>query len=105
VVKCFFEENPSDADKFEHLYKLREAFRKTYDLFSTVATFGCSTACCESSFSTVTAINRPQRIAMTHQRMADLVYLAFEKKRTQEIDFDLFLSKFNNKRDRKLQLY
>jgi hypothetical protein len=80
VVKCFFEEKPSDNDKFEHLYKLREAFRKTYDLFATVATFGCSTACCESSFSTVTAINRPQRIAMTHQRMADLVYLAFEKK-------------------------
>jgi hypothetical protein len=103
VVKCFFEEKPSDTDKFEHLYKLREAFRKTYDLFATVATFGCSTACCESSFSTVTAINRPQRIAMTHQRMADEI--AFEKKRTQEIDFDLFLSKFNNKRDRKLQLY
>lgn len=89
----------------EILYNYREAFKTTYQLLAAVDTFGCSTATCESTFSTLTAINRPQRLSMTHQRMADLVFLAFEKKRTENIDIELILKKFNSSKDRRLQLY
>jgi hypothetical protein len=87
------------------LYKYREAFKNTYELFAAVDTFGCSTATCESTFSTLTAINRPQRLSMTHQRMADLAFLAFERKRTENLNLEEVLKKFNTSKQRKLQLY
>lgn len=39
-------------------------------------------ALCEST-SVLTQINRPQRLSMFHSRIANLVYLAFELKRTK----------------------
>lgn len=91
--------------KLETLYKYKEAFKDTYGLLAAVATFGCSTATCESTFSTLTAINRPQRLSMTHQRMADLVFLAFERKRTENVNIEDVLQKLNKSRHRRLQLY
>lgn len=44
---------------FSKISRHKEAFKTTYEVFATVTTFACSTAVCKSSFSTVTAINRP----------------------------------------------
>ncbi|CAH1104523.1 unnamed protein product [Psylliodes chrysocephalus] len=104
VVKDFLHGKPLDQ-YFNILYENRVAFQKTYCLYAAVATIGCSTAVNESSFSTLTAINRPQRYSMNQQRMADLIYLAFGRQRSREIDFDLFLRKFNNLKNRSLQLF
>ena len=71
---------------------------------ATARIFGCSTAVCESTFSVLTGINRPAR-SMTHQRLANLVFLAFEKYRTNSLDFDRFLRKFNSVKNRRFQLF
>nr|CAH7722718.1 unnamed protein product [Callosobruchus chinensis] len=84
VVEAYLSRN---EDKIENtlqvLYRQREAFKDTYELFASVADIGCSTAVCESTFSTLTAINRPQRLSMGHERMAGMVFLAFEKKKNK----------------------
>ncbi|XP_067626265.1 uncharacterized protein [Eurosta solidaginis] len=67
-------------DTLQVSYRKREAFKDTYELFASAATIGCSTAVCESTFSTITAINRPQRLSMGHERMAGMLFLAFENK-------------------------
>lgn len=55
------------------LFKFSEAFVKTFQLLTgipiAVKVFGCSTTICESTFTTLTAIDRPQRLPM-----ANLVY-------------------------------
>ncbi|GBP08435.1 hypothetical protein EVAR_77136_1 [Eumeta japonica] len=81
VVKAYLSRNEDIMENtLQVLYRQREAFKDTYELFASVATIGCSTAVCESTFSTLTAINRPQRLSMGHERMAGMVFLAFEKK-------------------------
>ncbi|XP_050533227.1 uncharacterized protein LOC126901069 [Daktulosphaira vitifoliae] len=108
VVKNFLiqrEAQTDDGTRLEVLLRFREAFLKTYELMAAVETFGCSTATCESTFSTLTAINRPQRLSMSHARMADLVYLAFERHRTSALNIDVVLRKFNDRKNRKLALY
>jgi hypothetical protein len=74
-------------------------------LLATARTFGCSTALCESTFSVLTRIDRPQRLSMTHQRLANLVFLGFEKERTNNVDFQKVLRKFNEMKNRRLQLF
>jgi len=37
--------------------------------------------------------------------MADLMFLAFEKEKTEDIDFDVFLKKFHERKNGKLQLF
>ncbi|GBP64732.1 Zinc finger BED domain-containing protein 4 [Eumeta japonica] len=70
VVKAYLSRNEDIMENtLQVLYRQREAFKDTYELLS-VATIGCSTAVCESTFSTLTAINRPQRLSMGHERMA-----------------------------------
>ncbi|KAJ8710650.1 hypothetical protein PYW08_009165 [Mythimna loreyi] len=72
VVKAYLSRNEDIMENtLQVLYRQREAFKDTYELFASVATIGCSTAVCESTFSTLTAINRPQRLSMGHERMAD----------------------------------
>ncbi|XP_050527956.1 uncharacterized protein LOC126898050 [Daktulosphaira vitifoliae] len=108
VVKNFLiqrEAQTDDGTRLEVLFRFREAFLETYELMAAVETFGCSTATCESTFSTLTAINRPQRLSMSHARMADLVYLAFERHRTSALNIDVVLRKFNDRKNRKLALY
>lgn len=89
----------------ELLFSYKDAFKTTYEMLAAVETFGCSTATCESTFSTLTAINRPQRLSMQHRRMANLVFLAFERKRTEDININKVLLRFHNKKYRKLQLF
>jgi hypothetical protein len=86
---------------FEH----RMAFPDLYGLIASVSTFGCSTAMCESSFSTLSRIDRPNRRSMLHDRMSNLVMLSFEWKRTNSINMADFLKKFASKKTRRLQLF
>ncbi|KAM0729442.1 hypothetical protein ACS0PU_003319 [Formica fusca] len=104
VVREYLQRKPGE-DIFKMLYNQRDAFKKIYELYATVAVFGCSTAVNESSFSTLTRINRPQRYSMSHQRMANLIFLASEKEKTKNIDLEVFLKKFYPKKNRKLQLF
>ncbi|CAH1110601.1 unnamed protein product [Psylliodes chrysocephalus] len=65
-------ENP---DIFQCIFRQNE-------FLATCRTFSCSTALCESSFSTLTRIDRPQppqRRSMLHPRLGNLTHLAFEK--------------------------
>ncbi|GBP90505.1 hypothetical protein EVAR_79990_1 [Eumeta japonica] len=74
VVKAYLSRNEDIMENtLQVLYRQREAFKDTYELFASVATIGCSTAVCESTFSTLTAINRPQRLSMGHERMAGMI--------------------------------
>lgn len=104
MAKRFVSSKPEE-DKLGVLFAYRDAFKETYELFASVETFGCSTATCESTFSTLTSINRPQRLSMSHQRMADLVFLAFERHNTETLNVDRVLRAFHERKDRKLQLY
>ncbi|XP_047027517.1 zinc finger MYM-type protein 1-like [Helicoverpa zea] len=106
VVKAYLSRNEDIMENtLQVLYRQREAFKDTYELFASVATIGCSTAVCESTFSTLTAINRPQRLSMGHERMAGMVFLAFEKKRTKSVDLNEVLRIFNNMANRRIQLF
>ena len=61
-------------------------------------------AVCESTFSTLTRINRPQRLSMNHSRMANLTLFAFEAKRTKNLDLEAVLRKRNAFKDIRLRL-
>ena len=58
-------------------YSQRIALPDMYLLAATVATLACSTAICESSFSTLIRIDRPNRQSMLHDRLQNLILLAF----------------------------
>lgn len=106
MVKSYLSRREKGTETtLEVLYRQREAFKDTYELFASMATVGCSTAVCESTFSTLTAINRPQRLSMGHERMAGMVFLAFEKQRTKSVDLNEVLRIFNNMANRRIQLY
>ncbi|KAI6655446.1 Zinc finger MYM-type protein 1-like, partial [Oopsacas minuta] len=101
VVKKFMKDK---MNILEELYKYRQPFNSTYNLFATVATFGCSTSICESSFSVLTRVSRPQR-NMSGIRCSNLVFLAFESRYTKKMDIEKFLLKFSRKKDRRLRLF
>jgi len=106
VAKAYLSRRENKMEStMQALYRQREAFKDTYELYASVATLGCSTAVCESTFSTLTAINRPQRLSMGHERMAGMVFLAFEKKRTKLVDLNEVLRIFNNMANRRIQLF
>lgn len=67
--------------------------------------FGCSSAVCESTFSCSTRLENPQRKSMKHKRLSILALLAFESKRTENLNLDVLLTDFNKQKDRKLQLF
>ena len=78
----------------EVMHAQKEAFPDTYAMLAAIATVASSQAVCESSFSSMTRIDRPQRRAMTTARQANLVLLSFEKKRTASLDMVKFVRKF-----------
>ena len=82
------------------LYQQKLAFPNVYKLPAAVSTFGCSTAVCESSFSTLARIDSPHRRSMTHTRQRNLVLLAFEKSRTSGIELDELVVRFGRKHTR-----
>ena len=56
-----------------------------YNILRLALTFGASSGTCESTFSTLTRILTPYRGSILHQRKADLVLLAFERKLTEKL--------------------
>lgn len=74
-------------------------------MVASVEVFGCSSAVCESTFSCLTRIENPQRQSMKHNRLSNLALLAFESKRTENLNIEELLMDFNNQNNRKLQLY
>lgn len=87
------------------LYKVRQGMEKVYNLYAAIETFPSGTEVCESSFSALTRIMRPQRISMSTERLNNLSFLAFEHKRLENIDLDMVLKRFNALHDRKVQLF
>ncbi|XP_008180186.1 zinc finger MYM-type protein 1-like [Acyrthosiphon pisum] len=87
------------------LYQQRKAFKATYEMIAAVEVFGCSSAVCESTFSCLNRVDNPQRQSMSHNRLSNLTLLAFESKRTENLNMDLLLTNFNKQNNRKLKLY
>jgi len=107
-VKTHFVNNNLNKDNYLlTLFKLNKVnvFTESYNMFAAVATFGCSSAICESSFSTLTRILRPYRRSMTFARESNLTLLAFEKEVLNKISNDVFMRTFNDNKNRKLQLF
>lgn len=109
MVKAYIERigvDPKDPHGIlKALYEQRVAFSDTYSLVAAITTFGCSTAVCESSFSSLTRIDTPQRRGMTVGRLQSLAMLAFEKEKTKNIDLEKFLRRFADTKSRRLQLF
>ncbi|KAJ6639284.1 Zinc finger protein [Pseudolycoriella hygida] len=65
------------------LFKIREAFPVVYGMMAAVDTFGSSTAICECScsFSALERVGVSNRISVTEDRLRNLTFLAYEKKR------------------------
>lgn len=87
------------------LFEYRLILPKVYKLYAAVETFACSTAICEASFSALARINISSRLSMTNKRMRNLSFLAFEHKRLKKIAIDRVLKQFNDKKDRRVQLF
>ena len=85
------------------LYEQKAAFPKVFKLAANIATFGSSSAVCESGFSVLTRIDSPYRRSMLQPRQANLTVLAFEQSVTKTLDLDLFVRRFASKHPR-LQL-
>jgi len=86
-------ENNGPNDVLHLLYDLKRAFPETYNMVASVATLGCSTALCESTFSALSRIDEPSRKSMSSSRKSNLSLLAFEHKRTEALDIQMLLSK------------
>lgn len=89
----------------DSLFEFREVFSDVYNLFAAIETFGCSTAVCESSFSSLSQINVPSRLSMSNNRMRNLAFMAFESKRLDNVESEVVLRTFNNAKQRKVQLF
>lgn len=87
------------------LFKMKIAFPDVYKMFAAVDTFGSSTSVCECSFSALDRIGTPKRISMKNDRLRNLTFLAFEKKRLSNLPIDEVMKEFNKNPNRKLQLY
>lgn len=101
-------EDEKDLPRFnvlETLFEYREPFPGVYNLFATIETFGCSTAICECSFSSLSLVDVPKRFSMKNDRLRNLAFLGFEKKRLQEIDIEEVLIEFDRNKNRKVQLF
>ena len=86
----------------EFMYSYRDAFPS---LYRSALTIGASSSTCEASFSALTRVLTPYRRSMLHQRKAELVLLAYESSVTKKINSEIFLKRFNNTKNRRLQLY
>lgn len=70
----------------EMLFPVENVFRATYRLFEAIETFGSGTSTNECSFSAHSRIDTIQRNSMTDQRLRDLSFIAFEKKKNGFIE-------------------
>lgn len=87
------------------LFKVRAGMPTVYNLFAAIETFPTGTTICESSFSALTRMMRPQRQSMTSTRLNNLTFLSFEGKRLSSLNMDVILKNFNSLKDRKVQLF
>lgn len=88
----------------ELLFPCAAAFPATYRMFEAIETFGSGTTTNESSFSALSRIDTMRRRSMTNQRLRDLSFIAFEKKRMDSLKIDNILRKFAEK-TRRVQLF
>ena len=79
------------------LYEQKRAFSNVYKLAAVVATFGCSVAIFECSFSALSRIDTPHRRSLTYGLQRNLVRLAFEKSGTKKIDLDEYVLRLGRK--------
>lgn len=86
------------------LHPVKDAFPTTYRLFEACETFGSSTAINECSFSAVARIDTVRRMCMNDERLRNLSFLAFEKKRLETLKEEYIMQKFAEE-DRKIQLF
>lgn len=86
------------------LTPVKDAFLNTYHLFEAFEAFGSSTAINECSFSAVSRIDTVRRMCMTDERLRNLSFLAFEKKRLTDLNELDIMHKFAEK-NRKIQLF
>lgn len=93
-----------DKSILQTLFPVKTAFPTTYRLFEAIETFGATTSMNESSFSSLSRIDTIRRSSMTDQRLCDLAFLAFEKKRLNLLKIDVILRKFSEK-SRKIKLF
>lgn len=98
------EDDESKKNILELLFPVANVFRNTYRLFEAIETFGSGTATNESSFSAFSRIDTIRRYSMTNQRMRELAFIAFEKKRMDSLKIDTILRKFSEK-TRRVQLF
>lgn len=60
---------------------------------------------CEATFSTLNHVLTPYRQSMLSGRSCNLTIIPFERKTADNIKVEEFLRMFNNKKNRRLQLY
>lgn len=89
----------------KELYALRQGLQNVYNLFAVIDTFPSGTAVCESSFSALTRIMRPQRVDILTKRLNNLTYLAFEHNHLKSLDLDMVLKRLDDMKDRKVRLF
>lgn len=98
VVKLFLKTRPgNNIDVFQEIYKQRVAFKTTYEMLEAVQVFACRTVVNESSFYTLTRLDASSRRSMIQQQLANLTFIAFEKKFTKNLNIDVILKKCNEK--------
>lgn len=111
TAKVFIETKKNEINENEQfnllatLYEYRGVLSRVYNLFAIIETFGCSSAICEASFSALTRIDIPSRVCMSSERIRGLSFLAFEHKRLKEISSEVILKKFNDRKNRRVQLF
>lgn len=93
------------SDILAELYKVRQGMEKVYNSFAIVETFPSGTSVCESSFSALTRIRRPQRVGMLTKKLNNLSYLAFESQRLASLDLRSVLKIYNALKNCKVQLF
>ena len=82
------------------LYEQKRAFSNVCKLAAAAATFVCSVAIFECSFSALSLLNTPHWRSMTYERQRYLALLAFEKSRSKKIDLDEFVVRLGRKHTR-----
>lgn len=106
VAKEYIDKNQKEDDSIlSTLLPIKAAVPLVYDLFRAVDTFGCSTAVCEASFSSVSRVGIVGRMSMTNERLRQLSFLAFESRFIDKIQSGEILRKFNELKNRRVQLF
>lgn len=89
----------------QRLYPVRSAFEKVYKLYCAIDTFACSTAVVECSFSCLSRVGIIGRVHMRNKRLRNLSFLAFESAVFCNIPNEVILRRFNEMKNRRLQIF